>query len=113
MSKQREFGSDEESRAQAERRREAAENKREEAEGQRQRLETIRREREELREAAEAVRVVHEAERAASDVERQKILVALRDSADSLEATSAQMKLVEEMRRALYRLVENSNKDDQ
>jgi hypothetical protein len=48
-----------------------------------------------------------------SDAERRKILEALRDSADSLETTSAQMKIVEDMRQALYQLVGQTKKDTQ
>ena len=113
MSNDRHIASDEASRTQAEQRRELAERKREKAEGQRQLLETIRREREGLREAAEAARVIQEEQRAASDADRRNILEALRDSADSLEATSAQMKIVEDMRQALYKLVGQTKKDTQ
>ena len=113
MSNDRDITSDEAGRTHAEQRRELAERKREEAEGQRQVLETIRREREDLREAAEAARMTEEEKRVASDAVRQKILEALRDSADSLEATSNQMKIVEDMRQALYKLVGQTKKDTQ
>lgn len=92
-------------RTRAEERRAAAELRREESEGQRQLLERIRAEREELREASEATRAQREDNRHAAEDVRQTILEALRETADSLDATAAQMKAVEDMRQALYKLI--------
>lgn len=113
MSDDPDIPSDEASRNQAEERRELAERNRERAEEQRQILESFRREREELRDAEEAARVVREANRVASDIERGKILAALRENAENLASISVQMKAVEDMRQALYKLIGNTKNDTQ
>lgn len=95
----------EDARNDAEKRREAAELRREQAEGHRELIERIRCEREALREASETVHALNEKNRVAAEAVRQTILNALRETADSLDATAAQMKAVEDMRQALYKLI--------
>lgn len=103
----------EEARNHAEEQREAAELRREEAEGLRELLDRIRGEREALREASEALRAMQEQNRIAAEKVRETILNALRETADNLNATAVQMKSVEGMRQALYKLISKPSENPQ
>jgi hypothetical protein len=93
------------SRAHAEQLREIAERSREDAEALREVVEALRRDREQLREALDAERATGEQKRIAAEAIRQEMLETVRATAESLEQTAAQMKVVEDMRRTLYKLM--------
>lgn len=67
----------------------------------REALETIRQEREAMRETAETARVASEAARVVAESARQAVVNTIRATADSLNASLARMKIVEDLRRTL------------
>jgi hypothetical protein len=64
-------------------------------------VEAMRQEQERLREIAEMARAASEDARVAAEATRQTVVDAVRATAESLNATLEQMKVVEEMRRTL------------
>jgi flagellar biosynthesis/type III secretory pathway protein FliH len=88
-------------RNEAEQVRQLAEDARDVRDQQREALETIRQERERLRESAETARAANEQNRGAAEAARHAVVDGVRASADTLNATLEQMKMVEEMRRTL------------
>jgi hypothetical protein len=88
-------------RNEAEHLRHLAEEAREARDVQREALETVRQEREQLRTLAEAARSVSEVKRAAAETARQAAVEAMHETTDILAIALNQMKVVEEMRRAL------------
>jgi hypothetical protein len=85
----------------AEQVRQVAEHARDVRDQQREALETIRQEQEQLRHSAEIARAVSEQDRSAAEVARHAVVNGVAATADILNATLEQMKVVEEMRRTL------------
>jgi len=85
----------------AEQVRQVAEDARDVRDQQREALETIRQEQEQLRHTAETARAVNEQDRGAAEVARHAVVNGVGATADILNATLEQMKVVEEMRRTL------------
>jgi len=88
-------------RNEAEHVRQVAEDARDVRDQQREALETIRQEQEQLRHTAETARAVNEQDRGAAEVARHAVVNGVGATADILNATLEQMKVVEEMRRTL------------
>ena len=91
----------EDTRNEAEELRRLAEAAREVQDQRRAALEASRQEREQMRQTAEIARTVNENARVAAEAERAAMVDAIRATAESLNATLQQMKIVEEMRRSL------------
>lgn len=100
-------------RESAEQTRLASEETRVEAEGHRQLVESVRQQREILREQAEAIRHISEMQRVEAEATRRTILEAMQATAESLDALTARMRDVEDMRQALYQLVGQTKNDRQ